>query len=232
MANHQNGRRVIRTLVFSLFLAVIVMLQLPQSAFAYQTRSNNFKKTYTLTGKGANDIVAVANEQVGKTKGQLGYTEAWCADFVMDCARLSGISTDVINYSNKSNAGWGNFYRNLTGSCGAVVVDAGSRKKGDLVFYYRPDTGKYPHVGIYDGSGYFIEGNLGGKVTRYNGTYYADSQKKIGTNNGKVKRIYVRPQYTNTEPTPVPTVSFSDTATGKQAVIKGASGTTLYYSGY
>ena len=56
-----------------------------------QSHYQNFSNNYTLTGDGASDMIAIAFAQLGKTGSQLGYTEAWCADFVCDCGNLAGI---------------------------------------------------------------------------------------------------------------------------------------------
>ena len=58
---------------------------------ATQVRTGYYNRSYTLGNNQADNIVAVAQAQMGKTKAQLNYTEAWCADFVSDCASLAGI---------------------------------------------------------------------------------------------------------------------------------------------
>jgi len=165
------------------------------SASATQDRSANFSKSYTLTGNGANDIVAVAMAQKDKTKAQLGYTEAWCADFVSDCARLAGISNKI-----PANGYCGTLYTNIKNAGGKEVT---SPQKGDIIFYYCtasscPNSGKpWVHVGIMTGSGSSIEGNSGGKVSYKSKVTYTDANghtyNHSGTNLVTVK--YLRPNY-------------------------------------
>ena len=62
---------------------------------ATQVRTDYYNRSYTLGNNQADNIVAVAQAQMGKTKAQLNYTEAWCADFVSDCASLAGISNII-----------------------------------------------------------------------------------------------------------------------------------------
>lgn len=81
----------------------------------------------------------------------------------------------------------------MMNSCNAKVITAKEAKAGDVVFYYCNKCKKYVHVGYYDGSGYFIEGNVSGKVLRYN-TYYSDS-KGHSVKGGTISRIYVHPNY-------------------------------------
>ena len=167
------------------------------SASATQDRSANFSKSYALTGNGANDIVAVAMAQKDKTKAQLGYTEAWCADFVSDCARLAGISNKI-----PANGYCGTLYTNIKNAGGKEVT---SPQKGDIIFYYCtasscPNSGKpWVHVGIMTGSGSSIEGNSGGKVSYKSKVTYTDANghtyNHSGTNLVTVK--YLRPNYQN-----------------------------------
>lgn len=100
------SRLLSMALAFALMVTAIPQLQLTARAapgdsntaeekiFA-QSRAENFNKNYTLTGNGAADMVSVALAQVGRTGAQFGYTEAWCADFASDCAKLCGQSTAV-----------------------------------------------------------------------------------------------------------------------------------------
>lgn len=82
-----------------LYILILAINIFAMPVYAFQSKASNFSKNYSLTGNYANDIVAVAKAQIGKTQSNLGYTEAWCADFVMDCARLTGMSDSVIPYN-------------------------------------------------------------------------------------------------------------------------------------
>ncbi len=102
---------------------------------AEQTKTDYFNKSYTLTGDEAEDIVRVAIQQEGKTQSQLHYTVDWCALFITDCAKLAGISTNIIvpNQwagdlgSSKTTGNFGGPYYPNNGSF--------EPKKGDIVYY-------------------------------------------------------------------------------------------------
>ena len=74
---------------FTLIMKLSVMCAVNDSAT--QNRSKYFSTKYTLTGNQAQDVIAVARAQKNKKKASLKYTEAWCANFVLDCARLAKV---------------------------------------------------------------------------------------------------------------------------------------------
>ena len=167
---------------------------------ATQDRTSYFNKNYTLTGNPVDDIVAVAQAQANRTKAQMGYTEAWCANFVGDCASLVGLG-DII----PRNGYCGILYNNILNAGGKEVT---SPQKGDIIFYYGtasscPNSGKpWVHVGIMSSATSSIKGNSSGKVavkskvtyTDMNGHTYGHS----GTNSVIAK--YLRPNYPSQEP--------------------------------
>ena len=155
---------------------------------ATQSRTSYFSGGYSLTGNGAADMVAVASAQVGKTKSNLGYSEAWCADFVGDCAKLCSQSDAVPLYGGCSG-----LYDRVIQAGGKVVSD---RQAGDLVFYKCKYCG-FVHVGIVADGTYSYEGNYSGKVTKVGGSYTDSNGHKVST--GAVTRIYVRPNYKGTK---------------------------------
>lgn len=152
----------------------------PVKAWA-QSMSGNFSTNYTLTGDGASDMVAIAKAQVGKSQSNLGYTEAWCADFVSDCAKLAGQSKAV-----PFNANCQNLYNAVVNAGGSVVT---SPKKGDLVFY------NWDHVALMIDSTNCISGNQ---------TWGSDTVSKVrnvgysGINPGSTIR-FVRPKYVTSD---------------------------------
>ncbi len=191
---------------------------------ATQSKSGNFNKSYTLTGNYANDLVSVALAQKGLTKANLGYTEAWCADFATDCARLTGMPDNIIPYNYSARGGVSYLYNYMLNNCNAQVVS--NRQAGDLVFYHCPLCNSYPHVGIVIDGTYSIEGNLGGQVKQVGGSYgnYIDGNgHKVSS--GQVQRIYVRPAYNNVVP-PVSSVTVTTTSaqnvTETNAVVYGS----------
>lgn len=178
--------------------AVMTMaMMLTVNVSAAQNRSSNFNKSYKLTGSQAQDVMAVAKAQVGKTKSQLKYTEAWCANFVLDCARLANVPSTVIPYNYASGSSCRSLYNYMLSNCKAKVTT--SPQAGDLVFYYCEKCKAYAHVGYYDSNGYTIEGNMyvnnTSKVMRYN-TAYCDGSGHSTKN--AIKKIYVRPNYQKT----------------------------------
>lgn len=154
---------------------------------ATQSKTGNFSKSYQLGSNAADNLVAVARAQLGKTKAQLGYTEAWCADFVSDCAKLAGIGGKI-----PSNGSCYYLYNAVLNAGGQVVSNP---QKGDLVFYYCKSCKSVPwvHVGIMINSSQSIEGNYGGKVSSVNGAYRDSYNHTVAS--GTVVRKFVRPAY-------------------------------------
>ena len=187
-----------RSMKKRLYLPVLflTMMLAASPAGAYQTRSSRFNSA-AVTGNRAADMVSTAMAQKGRTQSSMGYTEPWCADFVLDCARRAGIPTSVIPYTTAADAACGSFYNHLV-RMGAQKISQGAAKPGDLVFYYCKTCGSYTHVGIYAGNGYYIEGNMssagkGSHVMYYNTNYGHSSTHR--TNTGHVERRFLRPKY-------------------------------------
>ena len=155
-----------------------------------QSHYQNFSNNYTLTGNGANDIVAVALAQEGKSGSQLGYTEEWCADFVGDCAILAGQSTAVPLYGGVQGL------KNRIINAGGVITTS-NPAVGDICFIDWNPSGTasaYDHVEIvYSVSGgkvHTIGGNSGG-----NSTLYTRVVKKHSPLSNNVIVCIVRPAY-------------------------------------
>lgn len=137
---------------------------------------------YTLTGKGADDIVSVARSRLGKTGRDLGYTYEWCACFVTWAGRTAGqdfpdkdLYTPLDVARHFTGEGRGNVYcfRKATYSSlvqgglsdpkAAVLTTRANvvPKKGDLVcFLWAKDIEEgynWSHIGIvtqdYNGGG-------------------------------------------------------------------------------
>ncbi|MDE7364058.1 MAG: CHAP domain-containing protein [Ruminococcus sp.] len=175
--------------VFITILVWITFMSLPmQSVKATQTRKDNFNKSYSLTGNGPTDMLSIAFAQVGKTGNDLGYSEAWCANFVSDCADLAGQSQAIPRHGAVSNL------RDLVISAGGSYVT--SPIPGDLVIW----KNSISHVEIVskveNGVVYSIGGNNGGtgnpKTNRVAGERRVTS---IGT-----VTCYVRPNYSDPIP--------------------------------
>ena len=150
---------------------------------ATQSMSGNFLGGYSLTGNGATDIVNVAMAQNNRSQSSMGYSEAWCADFVSDCAKLANQSS-AVPFSGSVQA----VYNGVIGAGGSIVT---SPQAGDLVIY-----NGYCHIGIMVDSTNSIQGNVGGQV------YYMRPSSYIDVNGASVSYFYVRPNYTKIDPTP------------------------------
>lgn len=167
------------------------------TASATQSRTGNFNKSYKLTGDDAKDIVAVAKKQSGKTGSNLGYSEEWCADFVMDCSRLvTGITTSEIPYAYSGGGSCNLLYSKMINSCNAKVVS--TPKVGDLVFFDwsgKKSTSNLHHVAI-------VTAVSGNKVTVIGGNQGSGSSlysRKVSTVTYSINYSciakYVRPNY-------------------------------------
>jgi len=130
---------------------------------ATQNRSGNFSTNYTLTGNLADDIVAVAKAQVGKTGSNLGYSEHWCADFATDCARKTKMSESIVPYNDSERGAVKSLYKTMRDKCHAEAVS--TPQKGDFIFFDWKGTKSVEnlgHVGI-------VTGFSNGKVTYIGG---------------------------------------------------------------
>lgn len=177
------------------------------TASATQDRSSNFNRSYTLTGNNATDIVNVAKKQLGKTGSNLGYTEQWCADFVTDCARLTGMSSSIVPYTYSGRGSCINLYNRMINNCGAKVVS--TPKVGDFVFFDwsgKKNVRNLHHVAIVTA----VSGNqvtiIGGNQNpivngkQLKGTTLYNRQVTVidYTINYKFFAKFVRPNYANT----------------------------------
>jgi len=164
---------------------ILVLALLPTDALAAPSTD------YTLTGSGADDVVAVALAQKGKSRSDFGFTSDWCAYFACWAGRKAGADFPANKGGPRSMAQWfinnnkGVFYcfreENYDSLINAGVTKRNnivrtsrssfSPKKGDLICYlWASDIGSYnwSHIGIvradYTGNGLVatVEGNTGG----------------------------------------------------------------------
>lgn len=157
-------------------LAVILMIAvLPLSAMranATQSKSENFSSNYVITGNGASDMVAIAAAQLGRSGSQLGYTENWCANFLVDCAKLAGQSAAIGSYGYCSG-----MYNAIIAAGGKVTTS--SPKVGDICFINWDGGSSMNHVEIVskveNGVIYTIGGNSGGESDFRKATVYQHS---------------------------------------------------------
>lgn len=166
-----------------------------------QDRTAYYSKNYKLTGNYVDDYLTVARAQLGRTTDQMNYSEAWCANFVNDCARLTGMPDNIIPYNYSLRAGCRYLYSYMLENCNAKkITNTADLEPGDLVFYYCPETDFYLHVGIVETPRvFYLEGNYSDQVRllnfEYNYKCYADSKPNNDFKSGHVKRLYLRPNY-------------------------------------
>ena len=168
------------------------------SAGAYYSVKDSFYPV-TLTGDGAVDMVNVAVAQAGRKDDDDGWypsREAWCADFVMDVARVAG-QTGAVPVA-PANAACGTF-RNALLKAGAIEVE--TAQAGDIVFYCGKYNGSTYHVGIMKDSRYAVEGNAYTdgiykvNANRDTRVFYASDGNSIA--GGGIYTVFIRPKYTN-----------------------------------
>ena len=202
----QAGRQAGRTTVFLVVILSVVLAIGSASANVggyAEKGAGNWDMSATITGNGPNDVVAVAEKQLGKSKSTLGYTGAWCAAFVNDVFKIAGQESAAPFVSGKTHGVVG--LRSEVLSRGGTTVSASAKQKGDFIFYYCNSCGCWVHVGIcYDNGNTRIEGNVGGVVKKHTGGYmHYWENKSAGTSgyhyesNGEVTLSYVRPNYNN-----------------------------------
>jgi hypothetical protein len=176
----------------SIILAAAIVLGMCLETFSLAAYEN----TYANTGNQLEDIIGVAATQVGNNDGKKynnpnGY--AWCAYFIVWCARQAGIDSSVVKNAGVATSdallGSGRYNDKSTGYV---------PKRGDILIYDWVSNGlcsKTPrsaygdHVGIVVAVDskyvYTIEGNRGGKVQKVTTALSNADIKGYGTPNYK-----------------------------------------------
>ena len=94
------------TIVTIIFFILTMMLISPFTgitAHAICCRKDGFDKSrYTLTGNMAEDVATIAKSQKGRTGAQLGYTEAWCDEYVADCIENAGGDSSIVGHGGSA----------------------------------------------------------------------------------------------------------------------------------
>lgn len=189
----------IKVISLALTMAMIIA-SLPMTVSATQSMTANFYTTFSLSGDPATDVVRVAEAQLGRNRASMGYTEAWCADFVNDCAKLINIPDNVIphNYAYRGSCGY--LIRYMLNYCNATLVT--TPQTGDMVFWHCTVCDLYPHVGFVYDSLHSIEGNgAQGYVYSENGHVIkrtlASSNTAVHSCGATLVKKYVRPNYSS-----------------------------------
>lgn len=199
-------KKRILSFLTSIAMVCSIILLMPARIVSAQSMANNFYSCQ-LTGNKAEDLARIAEAQNGRSQSSLGYTEAWCADFVSDCAVKVGIQNLIP------------FNANVGGLRNAVLNAGGQRvyspQRGDLVFYFCSACNGYMHVGIMQNSSYSIEGNYWNptsKVVSNVSVYYDQNNHKTTT--GTITKEYIRPNYDslNRDPMTTPNIHFSSSS--------------------
>lgn len=154
---------------------------LPLSVFAA------YENTHTNTGNTLEDIIAIAETQLGYMEGSLegtvqGYNDCtkygewyglnynpWCAMFVSWCADQAGIATNVIPKHASCDEGMMWFQNRGRFQFGAYYGGTYTPKRGDIIYFGAPYGNGYDstHVGIVykvDDYVHVLEGNSDYKV--------------------------------------------------------------------
>lgn len=174
--------------LISFVMIGIIFSMLPMTSLTVSAiccRKDGFDKSrYTLTGNIAEDVATIAKSQKGRTGAQLGYTEAWCDEYVADCIENAGADSSIVGHGGTVAD-----FESVMRKKGAVPVS--SPQTGDLVFF------TYSHVEIVtkveNGTVYCAGGNNGG-TGNYKTNYCAGERKLYAT-----PRLYLRPNYSNSE---------------------------------
>ena len=184
-----------------------------------QSKTSGFSSNYTLVGSGAEDMVAIALAQEGRTGSDIGYTEEWCANFVSDCAILAGQSAAV-----PQNGYVPTLYQNILNAGGKDVTN--SPKPGDICFINWNGGTNMGHVEIvYAVSGsdvYTIGGNSGSADS-----LYGRMVKKHAPLASKYILKIVRPAYASKSCTVTFDANGGTCSTGSKSVTSGSAVGTL-----
>lgn len=118
---------------------------------------------FTLSDDGAKDMLSIAEKQLGKTGEELGYSENWSIQFIVDCAQLAkqtyaipGNWKDCRKSEYESDV-WV-FLRSIYQAGASAVTNP---QPGDLVVYKDKNR-----VGIMVSQTRFIEGDFNGSVSK------------------------------------------------------------------
>ena len=216
---HSMKRIVSMTLALIMALSMLATVFAVDSAALTYNGSASFKsgKYYTqltrvnLTGNQRNDIVAVAESQIGYREGnsssQLSgtyngtgnYTEygrwyglqsLWCAMYVSWAAAVAGVSTNVVPKHSYTVSGL-NFFKNQGRAYSRAQVAAGqyTPQRGDIVYFKGSrNTAATNHVGIVTG---YSNGTLHTVEGNTSSTSYASNGGVVAPHTYAISNTYI-----------------------------------------
>ena len=204
--------KIVRKIISVILSVIICFLMVPMESIlkvgATQNKTNNFNKSYTLTGDGPTDMLSIAFAQVGRKGSDFGYTENWCANFVSDCADLAGQSaaiprTGAVSNEYTSTSPWYGIKQTVLNAGGSIVT---SPQPGDLVIWKHSDC-KYDgcsHVEIVskvsNGVVYCLGGNTGNPTWTSVQSAVVSGERPISQAKACSPDYYIRPAYIETNP--------------------------------
>ena len=201
-------KKITGILILVFLLAYAVSASANAGGYCESGEGKNWDMPDTFTGSAPDDVIAIAEMQLGKTRLELGYYADWCAAFVTDVFKLAGQENAAPFISGRTH-GCGGLHDEVI-KRGGQPVSSSEKKKGDLLFYHCLVCDTYPHVAIcYDDGNKRIEGNAGGKCCINPKTLLISHSKTITDASGQETTIihteasgqivaeYIRPNYNN-----------------------------------
>lgn len=200
------------SLILAILLAVPMLLtSVSLQGYALESRTENFDLSqYIPTGDPVTDICNIALLQSGRTGSQFGYTEAWCADFVSDCAKLAGQSTAV-----PANSWVPSLYQGVLDQGGQIVTNP---QPGDLAimdFGYCGRDDQHVEL-VYQVNGDYVltvGGNTGGTGNPATNKVRVQTQNVWTYYNTSLFAYFVRPNYGGGSGTTKPQVKLDSIGT-------------------
>ena len=213
--------------LFSLLLSAILVA----SSFPAEALAEIVLEDTPLAASGTRDdflsVVRAQPDGADRTRYN-GHKNAWCADFVVWCARAAGVPDTVIP-SMAACQSMVNWFK----ARGQWRPNNQIPQPGDIVFYASTNGGTSHHVGIVIGTSgtkvYTKEGNTGSSVV---GTFYNRKAQAYQGNWGNCSYIlgYGVPNYANPTPASSVTINSPVNMLGyKQVTISSNPGNAAIY---
>lgn len=191
-------------LILSIF-TVILLLCVSITTYATQSHYEAFITTgFTATGDATIDMPAIAALQIAQSQTDFGYTEDWCADFIIDCAIYAGQTSAI-----PSNGTCSGLRKGILDAGGTEVT---SPKAGDIVFFYVSGAANPVHVALMIDDANCIHGNYSWSAKGTDRYVRQTSVADACAWDGRTAS-YVRPAYTSGSSTTTTTTTTKTTPT-------------------